>query len=68
MSMPKIVLHPSHDNHFHVVYDYLLGKEFRPHQLWLSVGYFVHGTGRHSELKPWKNQEQLDQLLCETGR
>lgn len=68
MSKPKIILHPSHDNHFQVVSDFLLSKKVRSHQLWLSVGYFVNGAGCHSELKPWKDQEQLDTLLHETGR
>lgn len=68
MSKPKIFIYPSHDNHFKVVHDFLLDREVEPNQLWLSVGYFTHGVGRHASFKPWKNREQLDRLLCATGR
>ncbi len=63
------ILKDSHDRHFYVVYDHLIGKtEAESHQLWLSVGYFVHGRGTYSTIKPWRNEEQLEQLLEETGR
>jgi len=58
----------SHDHHFHVVYDYLLGKETTFGQLWLSTGYFFYGIGIHSTIKPWKDEEQRKQLLQDTGR
>lgn len=62
------ILRDSHDNHFHVVYNYLLGKETDVKQLWFSTGYFFCGIGRHSTLKPWKDEEQREQLLQATGR
>jgi hypothetical protein len=39
-----------------------------PNQLWLSVGYFIHGRGCHSTIKPWRNEKQRKQLLQDTGR
>ena len=62
------VLKDSHDPHFHTVYDYLLGKFTNPIQLWLSVGYFLHGRGRSATIKPWRSEEQRTQLLEDTGR
>ncbi len=62
------ILDDSHDRHFHVVYDYFLGKEIAFNQLWLSSGYFFYGRGTHSTLKPWHNEEQRQQLLQDTGR
>lgn len=61
-------LRNSHGAHFHTVRDYLTGREVVPSKLWLSVGYFIHGTGAHATIKPWKTTEQLDQLLEDTGR
>ena len=58
----------SHETHFYAVYDHLLGKEVDSKQLWLSVGYFLHGRGCHSTIKPWRNEEQREQLLQDTGR
>lgn len=62
------LLEDSHDRHFHTVYDYLLGKETDPNQLWSSVGYFLHGRGRHASIKPWRNEEQREELKRVTGR
>jgi hypothetical protein len=58
----------SHDKHFQVVYGHLIGKQVDPMELWMGVGYFVHGTGRHANLKPWTSQVELDKLLQDTGR
>ncbi len=58
----------SHDHHFRVISDYLLGKETAFGQLWLSTGYFFYGKGVHSPIKPWKNEKQRKQLLQDTGR
>ncbi len=58
----------SHDYHFNTVYDYLIEREVRYGQLWLSVGYFLDGAGRHAKIKPWRNEEQLKRLKRDTDR
>ena len=68
VSGPKDTFSESGDEHFRVVYDYLIGKSSNTYHLWLSVGYFVEGAGRHAGLKPWKNQEELNHLLLATKR
>ncbi|KKM07714.1 hypothetical protein LCGC14_1731140 [marine sediment metagenome] len=68
MDAAEGILRGSHDHHFHVVYDHLLGKKTAFGQLWLSTGYFFYGIGVHSTMKPWKNEEQRKQLLQDTGR
>ena len=68
MDVGEGLLRGSHDHHFQVVHDYLLGKETAFGQLWLSTGYFFYGIGRSSTIKPWKDEEQRKQLLRDTGR
>lgn len=62
------LLKDSHHHHFHTVYDHLIGKEVDLEELWLSVGYFLHGRGQHASFPPWRNEEQLAQLKRDTGR
>ncbi len=62
------ILKDSHHTHFYTVHDHLLGKEVDSNQLWLSAGYFLYGIGTNATIKPWKNEEQREQLLQDTGR
>ncbi len=62
------MLKGSADNHFQTVLARLNGKKVDPLQLWLSVGYFLYGIGRHATIKPWRNERQLDQLKRDTHR
>lgn len=62
------LLKGSADTHFQTVLAYLNGKKIEPVKLWLSVGYFLYGNGRHASIKPWNNKEQLDKLKWETHR
>ncbi len=68
LSKADEMLKDSADNHFQTVLAHLNGKEVDPIQLWLSVGYFLFGIGRHATIKPWNNKEQRDQLLYDTHR
>ena len=68
LSKADEMLKDSADNHFQTVLAHLNGKEVDLNQLWLSVGYFLYGIGRHATIKPWRSEEQLVQLKINTGR
>lgn len=56
-----------HGRHRRVIERHLTGEEVSHNQLWLSVGYFLHGTGRHTD-QSFATPEQWEKLAKETGR
>ncbi len=68
------LIRDSGDHHFYTVYNHLLGKEVDPRELYLSVGFFLNGRGRHATIKPWTaikawdSEKLLEKLKRDTGR
>ncbi|MBD3261596.1 MAG: hypothetical protein GF334_07945 [Candidatus Altiarchaeales archaeon] len=62
------VIQAIHDKHKETVLAAVAGDEVYEANLWLAVGYFVHGAGRWRKKDLVLSQDQWLDLLIRTGR
>jgi len=67
MSLAKEYLQGIYDRHQRNIVNHLAGEPIHPNDLWLSVGYFLYGSGFAADIS-FATDAQWEQLMQDTKR